>query len=66
MKQELIGRQFPEGTFKLKDMPQGSNPGIQRQDTESEIRVSYQNRFTLFDDTEQIPRQVLQEKTIAT
>mmetsp|Transcript_21521 Transcript_21521/g.26465 ORF Transcript_21521/g.26465 Transcript_21521/m.26465 type:complete len:99 (+) Transcript_21521:53-349(+) len=56
----------PEGTFRLQDMPAGSTPGIERSETDEKINVTYQNRFTLFDQQEQSARAVLQTKTIST
>ena len=56
----------PEGTFRLQEMPAGATPGIQRQETDDKINVTYQNRFTLFDETEMSQRAVLQTKTIST
>lgn len=41
---------IPEGTYRLQEMPAGSMPGIQRTDTDATIDVTYQNRFTLFDE----------------
>ena len=41
-----------EGSFALQEMPAGATPGIQRNETESEIDVTYQSRFTLFDEVE--------------
>ena len=55
-----------EGSFALQEMPAGTTPGIQRNETESEIDVTYQSRFTLFDEVEQVPRSVLQTKNIKT
>lgn len=40
-------------------MPAGATPGIQRNDTDNDINVTYQNRFTLFDEGESVPRSVL-------
>ena len=56
----------PEGTFTLQEMPAGAMPGIQRTETDSEINVTYQNRFTVFDQATQAPRAMLQNKTIKT
>ena len=56
----------PEGTYRLKEMPAGTSPGINRTETDSEINVTYQNRFTLYDEQESAPRSVLQSKTIKT
>ena len=47
-------------------MEEGKSPGIERTETENEITVTYQNRFTLFDEQEQAPRAVVQNKTIKT
>ena len=41
-------------------------PGIERTETEEKITVTYQNRFTLYDQAEQCSRAVVQTKTIAT
>jgi len=40
-------------------------PGVRRIDSKEEINVTYQNRFTLFDEAN-VPRPVLQTKTIKT
>jgi len=40
--------------------------GISRTDTADSIGVVYENRYTLFDETEQGPRAVVQQKTIKT
>jgi len=56
----------PEGTYNLKQMPAGQMPGIQREENESSINVTYENRFTLFDQDEQAARSVIQQKTIST
>merc|ERR1719367_1093382 len=47
-------------------MPAGQMPGIQREENESSINVTYENRFTLFDQDEQAARSVIQQKTIST
>jgi len=47
-------------------MPAGVMPGISRSETEAAIDVNYQNRFTLFDESEQAARAVLQNKHIST
>ena len=49
----------PEGTYNLKQMPAGQMPGIQREENESSINVTYENRFTLFDQDEQAARSVI-------
>lgn len=56
----------PEGTHKLQDMPAGSMPGITKTETDTGIEVTYQNRFTLYDEAEQASRSVLQTKRIVT
>ena len=56
----------PEGTFNLKQMPAGQTPGIQREENESSINVTYENRFTLYEEDEQSTRSVIQQKTIST
>ena len=56
----------PAGTYALKEMPAGANPGIQRAETDAAINVTYENRFTLFDPEGQNQRAVLQQKTITT
>jgi len=57
---------LPEGTHRLQEMPAGSLPGIARNETDAVIEVTYQNRFTLFDEQEQSTRAVLQTKNIKT
>jgi len=47
-------------------MPAGSLPGITKTVTDTAIDVTYQNRFTLYDETEQASRAVLQTKRILT
>ena len=56
----------PEGTFRLQEMPADATPGIQREENDEKINVTYQNRFTLFDEAEMCSRAVLQTKTIST
>jgi len=47
-------------------MPAGTTPGIQRTETDADIEVTYQNRFTVFSEDEQTPRSMLQTKSIKT
>ena len=56
----------PEGTFRLQEVPADATPGIQREENDEKINVTYQNRFTLFDEAEMCSRAVLQTKTIST
>ena len=64
--QQVIRPAAQAGQFNLTPIPEGTNPGIQRTETENDITVTYQNRFTLFDEAEQAPRPVMQAKTIKT
>ena len=43
----------PTGTYALKEMPAGQMPGIERSEDDTKINVTYENRFTLFDQAEQ-------------
>ena len=57
----------PEGAFKLKEIkPTTSLPGIERNESESHIQVTYQNRFSLYDAEKQQSRPIVQEKVIRT
>lgn len=58
---------MPEGvTFRLQEMLGGAGPGIERTETDSQINVNYQNRFTVFSEDESSTRSILQNKTIST
>jgi hypothetical protein len=46
---QVIKAQAPHGQFTLKEVPAGVSPGICKEETEEEIKVTYHNRFTLFD-----------------
>lgn len=61
-----MGATLREDTFLPQDVADTAMPGIQRQETHDKINVTYQNRFTLFDETEMSQRAVLQTKTIST
>ena len=50
----------------MKPMPEGVTPGIERVETETEIQVTYQNRFSLYDEAERVSRPCLQQKVIQT
>ena len=54
------------GQFRLQEQPAGAFPGIERNETENEITVTYANRFTLYDEEEKTPRAITQTKTIKT
>ena len=41
-------------------------PGIERKQSEHHIEVTYQNRFALFDEAQNVSRPVVQEKIIRT
>jgi len=57
----------PEGKFRLHDIkPSSSLPGIERKQSEHHIEVTYQNRFALYDEAQNVSRPVVQEKTIRT
>jgi len=57
----------PEGKFKLSQLKPNPNlSGISKTQTESHIQVTYQNRFALYDDTQNISTPIIQEKTIKT
>jgi len=57
----------PEGKFKLAEIkPTTSLPGIERHQSENHIEVTYQNRFALFDETTNMSKPIVQEKTIRT
>jgi len=47
-------------------VPAGSSPGIARTDTEGEINVTYQNRFTVFSEDESTTHSILRTKHIVT
>jgi len=47
-------------------MPAGSNSGISRSDTAEAIEVTYQNRFSIYDESETAQKAVVQEKKIVT
>lgn len=64
--QQVIRPESQAGQFNLQPMPEGVSPGINRVETDNEISVTYQNRFTLYDEAEQAARPVMQEKTIKT
>lgn len=64
--QQVIPNAAAAGQFTLKPIPEGVNPGVIRTETENDITVTYQNRFTLYDENEQTPRPMMQEKTIKT
>ena len=55
-----------EGQFRLQDTSADTAPGIKRTETESDIEVTYQNRFQLYDEAEQVSKAVLQTKSIKT
>lgn len=55
-----------EGSFLLQEMPVGFSPGIQKNETEADIEVTYHNRFTVYTADEQSQRSMLQTKTIKT
>ena len=63
---QVIKTEAAPNQFKLQEMPEGSNPGIQKEETDAEIKVTYQNRFTLYDEEAKMSRPVMQEKTIKT
>lgn len=63
---QVIKTEAAPNQFKLQEMPAGATPGITKEETEEEIKVSYQNRFTLYDEAAQASRPVMQEKTIKT
>ena len=54
-----------QGDFSLKPNS-GAMPGIEKKTTAEAIEVTYQSRFALFDETENVSRPVVQEKTIKT
>lgn len=57
----------PEGKFRLAEVKPNANlPGISKNLTESHIEVTYQNRFALFDETQNISKPIIQEKVIRT
>jgi len=64
--QQVIKPVAQAGQFNLQPLPEGVSPGINRVETDNEISVTYQNRFTLYDEAEQAARPVMQEKTIKT
>jgi hypothetical protein len=37
-----------EGSFLLQEMPDGFSPGIQKNETDADIEVTYHNRFTVY------------------
>jgi hypothetical protein len=39
-------------SFKLQEMPAGATPGISRTETDEAIEVTYQNRFSIYDESE--------------
>lgn len=59
-------RSAPAGTYDLKEMPAGATPGITRDEDDTNINVTYENRFTLFDQEKNSHRAVIQQKTIST
>ena len=63
---QVIKTEAAPNQFKLQEMPAGTSPGITKVETDEEIKVSYQNRFTLYDEAAQASRPVMQEKTITT
>ena len=64
--QQVIKPAAQAGQFTLQPQPEGQTPGIARTETENDITVTYQNRFTLYDEEEKSARPVMQEKTIKT
>ena len=64
--QQVIKPVAQAGQYNLQPLPEGVSPGINRVETDNEISVTYQNRFTLYDEAEQAARPVMQEKTIKT
>ena len=63
---QVIPTAAQDGQFRLQPQPEGATPGIERVETENEITVTYQNRFTLYDEEEKVPRAVTQTKVIKT
>ena len=63
---QVIKAQAAQGQFTLQEMPAGATPGITKEETETDIKITYQNRFTLFDEATQSSRPVMQQKTIKT
>ena len=63
---QVIPTAAQDGQFRLQPQPEGATPGIDRVETENEITVTYQNRFTLYDEEEKVPRAVTQTKVIKT
>ena len=55
-----------EGSFRLQQMSDGLLPGIQKNETDTDIEVTYHNRFTVYSQDEQSQRSMLQTKTIKT
>lgn len=55
----------PEGKFCLSD-PSQQTCGLTREQTETHIEVKYQTRFALFDETENVAKPVVQDKSIRT
>ena len=56
-----------EGNFALRPNAVNSSvPGIQKKVSDNHIEVTYQSRFTLYDEVENVYRPVVQEKSIRT
>ena len=54
------------GQFNLAPMPEGQLPGLNRTEDDTNITVTYSNRFTLYDEEEKVGRPVIQQKSIVT
>ena len=64
--QQVIRPAAQAGQFTLQPIPEGTSPGVVRTEDDNEISVTYQNRFTLYDEEEKQARPMMQEKTIKT
>ena len=45
--------------YKLKEMPAGTAPGIERSETDEHIKVNYANRFTIYDEEEKTTKAMI-------
>jgi len=60
MERTPIIESAPEGKFKLSANKETTTlPGIERKQTDTHIEVTYQNRFALFDATENVSKPIV-------